>query len=380
MKNIWLLMKTNMRRNYIAIVIAVFSAIMLCVLQNALGNLSSDYKLSSIDIGVIDYDKSSLSGEFQQYLTVELKYDISDITDYEKLSTELIEKHISAIIEIPQGFYQAFAAGERKNITITTLDDFENAAFLEAYLNSYMQGIWILAQGAEGKPEVFDQLIKQDENKITITRSAAVEIDRREVSGQGGFIQAAGFFMMIIIAMNIILAFMILDDRLSGVLGRIQITPVKPVQYIIGSGIFGIITCLIEIGLFCSFLYLREIKIGVPIHMVILFMSLFTLVMVCFSIVIALAVKSRNAVVSIMIGFSTFGCILGGAYFPLDLAPQSLQNLARVLPQYWFMEAFRRIQQNAGANVLPNLFILALFSVLIFLIGAVLFTKNLKNR
>jgi ABC-2 type transport system permease protein len=109
-------------------------------------------------------------------------------------------------------------------------------------------------------------------------------------------------------------------------------------------------------------------------------MSLFSLFTVCFSLTIALAVKSRNAVTSIVIGFSTIGCILGGAYFPITMAPKSLQNLARILPQFWFMDTLRKLQADLAANILPNITILILFTILTFLIGAVLFSQHSKNN
>jgi hypothetical protein len=53
--------------------------------------------------------------------------------------------------------------------------------------------------------------------------------------------------------------------------------------------------------------------------------------------------------------------------------------MARVLPQYWFMDAFRRIQADPLANIYPNVIIISLFIILSFLIGAVLFSQQYKN-
>ena len=123
-----------------------------------------------------------------------------------------------------------------------------------------------------------------------------------------------------------------------------------------------------------------DIPIGVPLWIVVFIMGLFSVFTVCFSLAISLAMKSKNAITSINIGFSTVGCILGGAYFPLDMSPKTLQDLARVLPQYWFMDAFRRLQADSTANIYPNIIILILFATLALLIGAVLFAQNYKNN
>ncbi|MDF2539137.1 MAG: type transporter [Herbinix sp.] len=380
MKNIWLLTKTNIKRNKMAVLLSVSGAFALCFILYAMGNMITDATLSKIKIGYMDHDKSLLSEDFEKYLSVELDYELVENNSYEVLSTELIDKNISAIIEIPEGFYDQFSMGEYKEIIMTTLDDFENAAFLQAYLNSYMGSIKVLSDSAGGNSLVFDQLLA-DYNKenVTIHQTAAMVTDRKEMTDQLGFINSIGFFLMFIFGFSVIISFMILDDRLSGVYNRIQVTPVKPIQYISGTTIFGIIMCAIEIIIYCTYIAVKGLEIGFPVWVLVVFMSLFSLFTVCFSISVALAFKSKNAITSIVIGFSTIGCILGGAYFPLELAPESLQNLSRILPQFWFMDTFRALQENAQAAILPNLIIMILFTVLALLVGAVLFSQNYKK-
>jgi ABC-2 type transport system permease protein len=381
MKNIWILIKANMKRNFYAVMISVFGAAILCVILNAMGNLVVDVTISKISVGLIDHDQSKLSKDFKDYLADQLDYQVIENYSYERLSTELIEKNISVIIEIPENFYEKYASGSRENIIITSLEDYENAAFIQVYINNYLSSISTLALGAAGDQKTFDQLLDDyDKQDITITQTAAQSIDKEAVAGKAGFIISIGFFLMFIFAISIILAFVVLDDRITGVFNRIQITPVKPVQYIIGSGVFGFLICLVLVSIYCGYIHIAEIQTGIPLWTILFMMSLFALFTVCFSLTVSLALKSKNAVTSIIIGFSTIGCVLGGAYFPLDLAPKSMQNMSRILPQYWFMDAFRRMQENITVNITPNVIILVLFSVLFLLLGAVLFSQNYKNN
>lgn len=380
MKNIWIITKTNIKRNFFSIFMSVFGAFALCFLLYVMGNMAVDITLEKVMIGVIDEDQSKLSEDFKNYITEELDFGILDNNSYDMLSTELIEKNISVIIEIPKDFYEQISAGNNKEITITTTDDYENAAFLQAYLNNYLGNIRFISNSAAGDQKVFDQLLTDYKNgPIEINQVAAPVMDEQELTELEGFNHSIGFFLMIIFALGVFIAFMIIDDRFSGVFNRIKITPVKPVQYIIGSGVFGILLCLIEVGIYCGYIIIKDIDIGFPVGLLILTMSLFSLFTVCFSVTIALSIKSKSAITSIIIGFSTVGAILGGAYFPLDLAPKSLQNLARVLPQFWFMDTFRRIQADPKANLYPNFIIMTLFTALAFLIGAVLFNQNHRN-
>jgi hypothetical protein len=44
------------------------------------------------------------------------------------------------------------------------------------------------------------------------------------------------------------------------------------------------------------------------------------------------------------------------------------------------MDALRNVQADVTANIYPNITILALFSILSLLVGAVLFAQNYKNN
>lgn len=378
MKNIWLLMKTNIKRNVLALLITCISAGMLCLILYFMGELTTDEKIT---LGVIDYDKSILSEDFKSYLTEQLDYSVMEDYPYDELATELLDKNISAIIEIPDNFYEEYASGRQGKLIVTSTQDYENAAFLEIYMNSYLNSILILAQGAQGEEESFRHLLTEyDKGEIKLSQTSALEMDETKQKQSEGFIYSIGFYLMIIFGLSLIIAFMLVDDRSSGVFHRIQATPVKPIEYIIGSGIFGLLLCGVQICLYTLFVVIMKLHIGVPIWSLVLMMGLYALFTICFTLAISLAFPSKNAVSSILIGFSTFGCIIGGAYFPLDMAPESLQKFSKIVPQYWFMDALRNLQNDITANITPNIIVISLYSILFLLIGAVLFAQNYKQR
>ncbi len=194
-----------------------------------------------------------------------------------------------------------------------------------------------------------------------------------------GFRNTIGFFLMIIFALGIILSFMIIDDRANGIYNRITISPVRPVQYILGNSMFGFILSFIMVTIYCSYIFFSEINIGFPIYKLFLLMNLLAFFVVCFIIGVSIIIRSKSGVSALIMGYSTIGAILGGAYFPIDLAPENLQNMARLLPQYWFMDSIYKLMDNPMADISSNVIILILFSVLAFLIGAVVFSQNYKK-
>lgn len=381
MKNILLLTISNMKRNRFAVLMSIFGAIMLCMILHFMGGMVGDLSVANVSIGVIDYDKSILSEDFKNYMKNDLSYNLVEDLTYEKLSDKLINKDIAVIIEIPKGFYDKFASGNKDNIIVTPLDDYENIAYVQAYINNYLGSINILSHGAAGNKDIFDQMLAGYNHKnIELSQTTAETIDQNAYKSEQGFINSIGFFLMFVFTESMLVAFMILDDRQSGVYDRIQISPVKPLQYIIGSGIFGLVLSFIQVGAFCCYIHFKGNNSGIPLYVIALFMCLYALFTVCFSMAIAVVLKSKNSITTLLIGFATVGCILGGAYFPIDMAPQTLQNLAKLLPQYWFMDALRNIQVNISANILPDITILSLFSILSLLIGAVFFAQNYKKN
>ncbi|MDF2485218.1 MAG: type transporter, partial [Herbinix sp.] len=159
MKNIIILTKLNIKRNYYALLLSVLGAAMLSILLYSLGNLIADMTVAKVNIGVLDYDNSLLSHDFKQYMKEELNYNLLENDSYDDLTTELIDKDISVIIEIPKGLHKTVLTESKPEILITSLEDYENAAFIEAYINSYISSILMLAAGAQGNQKAFDQLL-----------------------------------------------------------------------------------------------------------------------------------------------------------------------------------------------------------------------------
>ncbi len=380
MKNICLLTKINMKRNRLGLVLSIICGILLCVMLNLFGNMTSQIGEKIISVGVIDYDNSVLSKDFKDYLAKDLKYQLIEQETFDQLSTKLIDRKISIIIEVPQGMQTRYAVGSKENVIVTSLDDYENAAYMKAYINNYFNNIDLLSKAAMGEEQSFLNLLTDYHNTtIKVTQTAAVTLNLEAEAGKFGFISTIGFFLMIIFAISIVFDFMILDDRLKGLYNRVQIAPVKPLHYILGTGLFGLILCFIMVFIFCGYVAYSDIKTGIPLSSLIIIMSLFSVFTVCFSLAVAVVLISKNAMTSIVIGFSTIGCILGGAYFPIDMAPKAMQNLSRILPQFWFMDAFRSLQQDVHANTNPHIIILSLFTLLFLLLGAVSYARHYKS-
>ncbi|MDD4096582.1 MAG: ABC transporter permease [Oscillospiraceae bacterium] len=389
MKNIFLLIGNSIQRNKVAVFSACICAVSLSLIMALFGNIQGEETISRIKIGLIDHDGSALSAAFRHYLTDTLNMELIEDQTYDELSTTLINRRISVIVEIPENFENAAVRGQPEDLITTSLSDFENAAFVDAYLNSYMNSISVLGLGAAGDSDVFHELLlKSETRQISVASTAvpklegALEDDEiifiNDSVYEDDFVPAMGFYVMFGFFFTISIAFMVFDDRSSGIYKRIQSTPVTSVQYIVGSTLFGVINGLLIIGLFFAYLLLSRTKIVVPYWSAILLMALMMLFMVGFALMLALLLKSKSAVLTVIFAYSSIASMIGGAWFPIDFGPDSLQKLAKITPNYWFMDAFNKMQENTDANIVSNIIVLVLFIILVYLVSAIRFSQN-KN-
>lgn len=382
MKNIILLFRSNIKRSALTIIIAIILSILLCFSFTAFRNNFAGAGIDNIQIGFLDYDNSSISADFKRYLNEELNISTIENETYDNLTYQLIDRNISAIIEIPKGLEKdGITTGKLPNVITTTLDDYENNAFIKSYINIYFGSINQLITAADGDKTLFYNMFsdyqKQDRK---IKQEAAETIDNEQEAANRGLRLSIGFFTMMMTLMSFCLALVVMEDRQIGVFNRIQVSPVKSEQYIIGTSMFAAFSSLVIVIIYCVFLSIGNYAITVPISYLLLVMTLFLFFMLGFALIVALFCKTVNAMTTLLIVLGTIGPILGGAYFPVDHVAQSLQRISKLTPHYWFMQGIKELTENPNKDVRTNIIILSLFAILSSLIAAVKFVQKENSR
>lgn len=382
MKNIILFFRSNIKRSMIILIIALIISFLPCFIYVAMGSNFGDEETDNVKVGLLDYDRSSISIDFKRYLNEELHIDTIGDETYDSLTYDLINRKISAVIEIPEGLEQkGVINGQLPAVIITTLDDYYNAAFIKAYINTYFSSVNLLVKASGGDKTAFQEAFGSFRAKDRVVRQEAAYIpDKEKNAAQMGLRQAIGFFTMMMVLICFCTAHVVMEDRQSGVFNRIQASPVKSGQYITGTGLFAIFSGLIGVAVFGSFLIIRDDPIGVSIGYLLPVMSLFVLLMVGIALIAALFSKSTNAMTTIIVILGTIGPVLGGAYFPVDNITGSLKSLSRITPHYWLMQGVKDLQLNPDADVRANVIILSLFVVLSFLMASIKFVQKGSSR
>lgn len=378
MRNIILTFKNSVLRNRAMIVLAVAAAAMMCFMFWGINNADGVMFASSVDkvcVGLIDPD-GEMTENLTEYLCDTLGMEIAEEKDYDSLSSLLIDRKISAIIEVPAGSYAAAAGGSPKKLELTTLGDYENAAFIEAYLGSYMSGLSVISSAADGDEKMFSEMLSAQKPPSEVKISEMnTEIDSR-TRANSAFRTAIGFMMMTVSIVTVFISKQIKDDRTLGTFDRMRVSSMKPIEYVLGVSVFGAICLTVMNLIYLAFVYSSANEPTVSAGLAFGASELFGLFSIGMATFFGMLISSSQALMTVSVGYSVIGSMIGGAWFPIDSDLGFISSLAKVFPQYWFMDIFSGLESAPAFNVLPNLCIIGLAAVLAYLVSAVIFTRK----
>lgn len=376
MGKILLIFKNSVLRNKLTIVLALAAAVLMSFIFYA--NTNADgavYAEDEISVGVVDNDGSALSEDLREYFSDTLGVKVVR-EEYDNLSNLLIDRKISVIIEIPREFERSAVNGQPEKLEITALDDYANSAFIEAYVNSYMRGISVIAQAADGSTEMFSEMLaaRKSPNTVTLAETNS-QTDKRAQTADAYFL-TVGFMLMIISGVTVLISNQVLVDRQFGTFDRMKCSSLRSSEYVIGVSLFGVVCCTVSNLIFNLFAYSTGGEMPVPLPLALLINELFMLFSVGLAMLFALLVDNQLTLMTIGVGYTTIGSMLGGAWFPIKIELGFVGSIAKVFPQYWLMDLLREYPKDPAFNALPNVCVLALSAVLVYLVSAVIFTRK----
>jgi ABC-2 type transport system permease protein len=168
-------------------------------------------------------------------------------------------------------------------------------------------------------------------------------------------------------------------ERERGLFQRILSGPTRRSDILWSKFLFGVILGLIQLlVLFWAGHLLFNIEVAPYVGRLVLVCLCAAGACTSFGMLIASVASSQEAAR----GFSTLVILLmsaiGGAWFPISLMPQAVQNLAHVTLVYWAIEGFQQVLwAHAGlAQILPTLSMLVLITALVMAFAAWRFARG----
>lgn len=161
-------------------------------------------------------------------------------------------------------------------------------------------------------------------------------------------------------------------ERGQGTLRRILTTPTSKSILLLGLIVGQFVVAMIQMGILIAFgRFVMGVSWGQNIPALLLLMSTFALSSVAFGTMLATFVKTESQAgnLSIMLGMTM--ALMGGCWWPLELFPETVKTVVKILPTTWTMNGLTDLITRGAStmDILPNVGVLLIFALVFFVVG-----------
>jgi ABC-2 type transport system permease protein len=343
----------------------------------------------SVVVAVVDQDRSPASRELTEALGGVDGVEVRTGFDRREAERELRIQQLSGVLVLPEGFGEAIDA---EGATVEVVVD--PAASSARLVQSTVAELLAERSARLAVTQVLRDAGVADSGADSADAVAAEALGRLEPSevevqvlgseeGQSNYAFVAAGQMILFMFVNLLAAGAgFIEIRRLGILGRITAGPVDAGDVLAGMGVarFLVATGLAALIVALSVLVYdvdwgsRAVLVSVVV--------LFGFVAVGASALIGAAFDKPDSATSVGIPLGLGMAALGGCMFPLFLAPQAMQVLAKVLtPHAWAVDALLDASYDGAglAQVWENLVVLALWAVVLIGLARVLARRKLRS-
>ena len=350
-----------------AIVLMFVMPIMFSLIFGGIGSEGSSSKSKPV-VTVVE-SKEDTTGTVMKLLSSNGQYTWRQAD--EKQARESVENQeaIAAVV-IAESIYKNY---EQEEPVFQLIVQRKTQEYLA--LSNYVEGVGrTISQSIEISPDKNKDLSNTILGEVADRESLGIsrEVIKKEESDSGSVgMMAIGFTIMFMMFGISGAASTILDEKIGGTWQRLLTSPTTKAQVM--SGYLFSYFMMGAIQLFVLMVVMNVIygstwgNLGYFLP----FAALVIITIVGFGLMMASIVKTRqqSGAISAVLIVST--CMLGGVYWPLEIVPDFMQQIAKAVPQSWMITGFREIVSGSlNTPAIGNsVIVLLAFSFLFFTIG-----------
>ncbi|MBS4197943.1 ABC transporter permease [Lederbergia citri] len=341
------------------------------------GALFSSEGESKPSIAVVDEDHTTLSEALVNELQSKNIMDISILTAKEA-SEKFKDQKVTGYIQINKEFEEQMLNKEIPEVVFVYSPSFNGAKMIEQVINDSMVKLRIEATAASTYQNIAGDSWKGVQGKISNELATDASIKKVVISKSKELetmnnmtARSAGFTIMFVMITMLIITGIFLEARQTGVWYRMMSTPTSKKELLIGYLLAFFLIGWIQFGvLMLVSTFVFDVNWGNVFGIFVLVSSLL-LCTIGLGLFIAGFVRTseQQSVFGNLIIVST--CMLGGVYWPLEIMPNVMQQIAKFVPQYWGLEGFAELTVRGGTvmDVLAPSGVLLAFTLVFLLIG-----------
>ncbi|TAH63270.1 MAG: ABC transporter permease [Gottschalkiaceae bacterium] len=316
-------------------------------------------------VGIIDRDNTELTS----FLINSLENNCEVVfIDEDDIKDKLIKGAIEFAINIPNGFTENIITNKESKVNTYKIKDTEHTIPLSMSLNNNINSFKNIARATEGDYESFYK-------GLDSYKSGNLGVEYKNIEGtdrkQDKLLQSFGFIIMFMMYLSNNVARLMLEDKRYKTYARIFCSPISSKSYMLQNILSFITIIFIQVAIvFTVATKMININLGSSIKGMFLLLIIFGVCSVAMAVAINILSKDmrQGNVTSqfIILPMS----LLGGCFWPREIMPKFLQQLARFIPVTWTLEGIEKLLFQPDIKIAgTEIIILILFSTVFFLLG-----------
>jgi len=216
------------------------------------------------------------------------------------------------------------------------------------------------------------KLLDEAPGRVNVTRAATsdgIEYDPAANSSAG---QLITWVFIPLLGLSGLFAF----ERQQGTLRRLLTTPTSKATFLSGAISGQVLAAIVQMTLLVTFgSFVLNLNWGrEPLALAVLMVS-FALAASALGTTLGTFVKTDGQASGLSIMLGMVMALMGGCWYPLELFPQTVQNIVKVLPTTWAMQGLLDLVLRGGGlmDILPEAGVLLGFAGVFFVVGVMRF-------
>jgi len=345
---------------------------------------------SRVHLLVVDLANSSLSTDLESALE-NSEAVRPEVVELKKAEDQFSQRSVSAILIIPENFTIETLADQKIELEMRQQPNNLDSLVAQQAVNSVISRVSSSIQianssvAAAEKIKAFDNANTRQayyDASLSEARELMADAPDRVSISQGGTNDqsdydpransSAGQMITWVFIPLIALSEMFATERQMGTLRRLLTTPTRKATYLLGTISGQVVLALIQMILLIGFgVLVMKVNWGREIGGLAVILLTSALAAAAFGTMLGTFVKTSSQAQGLSIMLGMVMALLGGCWYPLELFPQTVQTIVKVLPTTWAMKGLMDLLAN-GQNligILPEAGVLLGFAAVFFVIG-----------
>lgn len=362
-----------------------------------IGSMSGPKSSSNtIPVGIINLDNGTYGSNFESYLAKEKDIVIVIKKDEIELAQLVKDTKVSVGLIIPQDFSENLKLNRSVEIKLLKSEK-SSSYFIEELIgkvakrmsidalsaNFALEKLSTLVQVPEtSKPEIWERAYKIADAYFEPSPSIAVNykvlaVEQKEQNlALGMNLSSPGFAAMFVMMGVFFAGAAMVAERHQGTLARLLTTPTSKFSIISGEMLGFFILGLVQFAILILFgQYVLGVNWGSSPFGVALLTVSYVFAVTGLGTLLSVFVRTSAQAGAFAVLVSMVTSMIGGSWWPIEIAPKFMQSIARFTPQYWAVNGFNKIiTRGFGvSSVLSNFYVLIAIACVSLFASVVLF-------